>query len=317
MVAIGYAMSSEEHEPNDLVQHARQAEEAGFTFALISDHYHPWIDRQGHSPFVWSVIGGIAQATERLQLGTGVTCPTIRIHPAIIAHATATCAALMPGRFFLGVGTGENLNEHILGDPWPAPDERLEMLEEAIEVMRLLWQGGYQTHRGEFYDVEQARLYTLPEEPPEIAVAAAKPEAAKLAGRLGDAFVNTSADPEPIEIFQSEGGAGKPRYGQITVCWAETEEQGRKTAHEIWPNAGIGGDLSYELPLPRHFEQAAQNVSEEDIGESMPCGPDAERYLQEIRDYEQAGYSHIYFHQIGPDQEGFMRFWKEQLEPKL
>ena len=158
MVAIGYAMSSEEHQPNDLVQHARQAEEAGFTFALISDHYHPWIDRQGHSPFVWCVIGGIAQATERLRLGTGVTCPIMRIHPAIIAQAAATATAMMPGRFFLGVGTGENLNEHILGQRWPPHDVRLAMLDEAVAVMRQLWQGGQQTHRGQYYTVENAWL---------------------------------------------------------------------------------------------------------------------------------------------------------------
>ena len=201
MPELGYALSSEEHLPNDLVRYARQAEETGFSFALISDHYHPWTDRQGHSPFVWSVIGGIAQATERIRLGTGVTCPMIRIHPAIIAQAAATSAAMMPGRFFLGVGTGENLNEHILGAKWPAPDERLEMLEEAVEVIRLLWQGGYQTHRGKHYTVEQARIYTLPDPLPEIAVAAAQPNAAELAGRIGDALVGVAPDEEVIQNF--------------------------------------------------------------------------------------------------------------------
>src|ERR671937_854949 len=161
MTEIGYTLSSEEFGPRDLVRFARRAEEVGFGFALVSDHYHPWIDRQGHSPFVWTVIGAVAQATERLQLGTGVTCPLIRIHPAIVAQAAATSAALMPGRFLLGLGTGENLNEHILGDRWPAPDERIEMLEEAVEVIRELWQGGYQTHRGKHYRVEKARIYTL------------------------------------------------------------------------------------------------------------------------------------------------------------
>src|SRR5438093_7201910 len=169
MVEIGYALSSEEHGPQELVQFARTAEEAGFTFALISDHFHPWIDRQGQSPFVWSVVGGIAQATQRLRLGTGVTCPTIRTHPAIVAQAAATSAVMMDGRFFLGVGTGEELNEHVLGDRWPGPRERLELLEEAIEVIRLLWEGGYQSHYGEHYTVEQARIYDVPDEPPEIA----------------------------------------------------------------------------------------------------------------------------------------------------
>ena len=316
MPEYGYALSSEEHRPNDLVQNARRAEEAGFTFALISDHFHPWIDEQGHSPFVWSVIGGIAQATEGLRLGTGVTCPTIRIHPAIIAQAAATSAAMMPGRFFLGVGTGENLNEHILGDHWPAPDERLEMLEEAIEVIRLLWQGGYQTHRGMYYTVENARLYTLPDEPPPIAVAAAKENAAELAGGAGDALVTTSPDAEVVTAYTEAGGDG-PRYGQITVCWAEDEQQAVETVHRIWPNAAIKGDLSQELALPRHFEQAAQMVSPEDLQGSMPLGPEPEVYLEHVRRYEQAGIDHIYFHQIGPDQAGFFRFWQDELRPKL
>ena len=317
MAEIGYALSSEEHRPSDLVANARAAEEAGFSFALISDHFHPWTDAQGQSGFVWSVIGGIAQATERLRLGTGVTCPTMRIHPAIIAHAAATCAALMPGRFFLGVGTGENLNEHILGEHWPAPDERLEMLEEAIEVIRLLWQGGEQTFRGEYYTVESARIYSLPEELPPIAVAAGKPLAAELAGRAGDAFVGTSPQAELIERFEQAGGRGKPRYGQITACWAQDEQEARRTAFEIWPNAAIKGDLSQELPLPAHFEQAAQMVTEDDVAETVVCGPDPEPYLEQIRQYADAGYDHIYLHQIGPDQQGFFRLYERELRPRL
>jgi G6PDH family F420-dependent oxidoreductase len=313
----GYALSAEEHPPSDLVQNARRAEEIGFTFALVSDHFHPWIDAQGQSPFVWSVIGGIAEATERLRLGTGVTCPTMRIHPAIIAQAAATSAAMMPGRFFLGVGTGENLNEHILGDHWPMPDERLELLEEAIEVMRLLWQGGYQTHRGKHYTVERARIYTLPDEPPPIAVAAAQPEAAKLAGRVGDAFVGTSPDEEIIQEFDRAGGRGKPRYGQLTVCWAETEDEAKRIAHEIWPNAGVEGPLSQELALPEHFEAAAELVTPEKVAETVVCGPDADLHAEKLREYEEAGYDHVYVHQVGRDQEGFFRFYEQEVLPKL
>jgi coenzyme F420-dependent glucose-6-phosphate dehydrogenase len=316
MTEFGYALSSEEHAPQQLVSNARRAEEAGFTFALISDHYHPWIDRQGHSPFVWSAIGGIAQATDTLRLGTGVTCPTIRIHPAVIAQAAATSAAMMPGRFFLGVGTGENLNEHILGDHWPAPDERLERLEEAVEVIRLLWQGGYQTQRGKHYTVEQARIYTLPDEPPPIAVAASEPQAAELAGRIGDAFVGVSPDRELIERFEQAGGSG-PRYGQITVCWAESDEKAKDTAYEWWPNAAIEGSLSQELALPRYFEEAAGMVDAEDVAEKINVGPDPDPYLETIRTYEEAGYDHIYFHQIGPDQEGFFGFFERELQPRL
>jgi coenzyme F420-dependent glucose-6-phosphate dehydrogenase len=314
---FGYALSSEEHRPTHLVENARRAEEVGFEFAMVSDHFHPWTDAQGQSPFVWSVIGGIARETERLRLGTGVTCPTIRTHPAIIAHAAATSAVMMPGRFFLGLGSGENLNEHVVGEGWPAPDERLAMLEEAIEIMHLLWQGGEQTYRGAFFDVEQARLYTLPEQPVEIALAAAKPKAAELAGRAADAFINTSPDEEIIGAFDEAGGTGKPKYGQITMCWATSEEEGAKIACEIWPNAALGGDLGYELPLPAHFEQATEEVTPEQIAEAIPCGPDPDRYLEDIRSYEQAGYTHIYFHQIGRDQDGFFRFWTDELAPKL
>jgi coenzyme F420-dependent glucose-6-phosphate dehydrogenase len=314
---LGYALSSEEHGPNELVRNAKAAEDAGFTFALISDHYHPWVDAQGQSPFVWSVIGGIAQATERLRLGTGVTCPTIRIHPAIIAQAAATSAVMMEGRFFLGVGTGEELNEHVLGDRWPSPQARLEMLEEAIEVMRLLWQGGYRTHLGKHYTVEQARIYTLPEELPPIAVAAAQPKAAELAGRLGDAFVGVTPERGLVTEFDQAGGTGKPRYGQLTVCYAETEEQARKTAFEIWPNAGLEGPLGQELAIPAHYEAAVKLLSEDDVAETVICGPDPARYLEAISEYEQAGYDHVYVHQIGHDQESFLRFYAEEILPKV
>ena len=316
MPALGYSLSCEEHLPNDLVRYARTAEETGFTFALVSDHYHPWIDRQGQSAFVWSVIGAIAHTTERVRLGTGVTCPTMRIHPAIVAQAAATSAAMMPGRFFLGVGTGENLNEHILGDHWPAPDERLEMLEEAVEVMRLLWQGGYQTHRGKHYTVENARIYTLPDEPPPIAVAAAQPQAAELAGRIGDAFVSVSPDEELVQKYKEAGGSGAI-YGQLTVCWAASEEEAKRTAHEWWPNAGITGALSQELALPEHFEQASQMVSEDDVAATVVCGPDPKRHLEKIREYEQAGYDHVYVHQVGPDQDGFFAFYEKEILPRL
>ena len=262
------------------------------------------------------MIGGIAQATERLRLGTGVTCPTIRIHPAIVAQAAATSAAMMPGRFFLGVGSGENLNEHILGDKWPVPDERLEMLAEAIDVIRTLWEGGYQTFRGDYYEVEQARLYTLPDELPPIAVAAAKPGAAELAATAGDALVSTAPDSSVVESYREAGGDG-PRYAQVTLCWAASEEEAKKTAHRVWPNAALGGDLSQELPLPLHFEQAVENVTEDEVAESVVCGPDVERYVEHVQEFLDAGFDHIYFHQVGRDQDGFFRFWEETLGPAL
>lgn len=314
MTHIGYAISSEEHHPNDIVRHARMAEDVGFTFSLISDHYHPWVDAQGHSPFVWSVIGGIATATDHLQLGTGVTCPTVRIHPAIIAQAAATSAAMMGGRFFLGVGSGEALNEHITGERWPETEVRLEMLEEAIAVMRLLWQGGNQSHHGRYYTVENARIYTLPEEPVQVMIAASGPKAAALAGRIGDGFINTSPDREPIEAYEQAGGKG-PRYGQMSVCWGPDAEQALRTAHEIWPNSGLPGELSQELPTPAHFAQASKLVTPEKIGESVVVGPDAAKYLAKIEEYVAAGYDHVYLHQIGPDQESFIRFCEREILP--
>jgi coenzyme F420-dependent glucose-6-phosphate dehydrogenase len=312
----GYALSSEEHGPLELVANARRAEDAGFSFALVSDHYHPWIDEQGHSPFVWSVIGGISQVTERLRLGTGVTCPLIRTHPAVIAQAAATAGAMMPGRFFLGVGTGENLNEHITGERWPVPDERLEMLAEAIEVLRQLWEGGYQTFRGDYFEVEQARIYTLPDPLPPIAVAASKPLAADLAGEAGDALVTVAPDEEIVQRYTEAGGSG-PKYGQVTVCWAATLEEAKATAHRVWPNAGLKGELSQELRLPLHFEQAAQNVTPDDVAETVVCGPDPEPYAEQVAQYLQAGIDHVYFHQVGRDQEGFFRFWETELRDRL
>ena len=277
------------------------AEKSGFSFCLISDHYHPWTTKQGHSPFVWSTLGGIAQATEKIRVGTGVTCPMIRIHPAVVAQAAATVACMMPGRFFLGVGTGENLNEHILGDRWPLPDERLEMLEEAVEVIRLLWQGGEQTHRGKHYTVDHARVFDLPDGAVDVYVAAAQPKAAELAGRIGDGLISTSPDDEVVKTF----GRDKPKLGMIHVAYDTDEKKALKRAHELWPNTALQGPLSQELALPSDFEGAAPMVGEEDIAKSVPHGPDPEPYVELIRKYEQAGFTHVYIHQIGDNQEEF------------
>ncbi|HET9456894.1 MAG TPA: TIGR03557 family F420-dependent LLM class oxidoreductase [Candidatus Limnocylindrales bacterium] len=318
MTSFGYALSSEEHAPADLVRHARLAEEAGFEFALVSDHFHPWIDRQGHSPFVWSVLGGIATATEKLEIGTGVTCPMIRIHPAIIAQAAATTAAMMPGRFFLGVGTGENLNEHVLGDKWPDWDVRARMLEESLEVIRDLWRGEVTSFEGEFYTVENARLYTLPEQPVPIHVAASGPRAAELAGRIGDGFISTAPKPELVEAFaKGRRGKARPHYGQMTVCWGRDEKKARKTAHEFWPTAAIPGEAGQELPNPAHFEQLAEIVTEDMVAEKVICGPDVDRYVEAIEEYVEAGFDHVYIHQVGPDQEGFIEAFAKDVLPRV
>lgn len=317
MTAIGYTLSSEEHGPRELVAQAARAEEVGFSFAVISDHFHPWVDAQGESPFVWGVLGALSQATERLELATGVTCPTTRIHPAIVAQAAATAAALLPGRFSLGVGTGENLNEHVLGDRWPPVVDRQERLAEAIEVIRLLWEGGLKSRRGKHYRVENARIYSLPEQLPPILVAIAGERSADLAAELGDGLFGTSPEAETIERFRAGGGEGKPTYGQVHICWAESEDEAQRTALERWPNAATSGSHAFELPLPAHFEEITEWVEEDDIAESVVCGPDPQRHVEAIEEFAGAGYDHVYVHQIGPDQAGFFRFYEREVLPRL
>jgi G6PDH family F420-dependent oxidoreductase len=310
---IGYSLSSEELGPKALVRHARLAQEAGFQGLWISDHFHPWNDEQGHSPFVWSAIGAIAQAVPAMKVTTAVTCPTIRVHPAIVAHAAATCAVLLDGRFVLGLGSGEALNEHILGDPWPRTDERLEMLEEAVQVIRTLWQGGVQSHRGYHYRVDNARLYDLPESPPPIVISAFGPKATEVAARIGDGFCTTSPEKEAVKEFRDKAGSEKLVAGGTKVCWAEDERQARATVHRLWPNSGLPGELSQILPTPAHFEQASELISEEMLAEETPCGPDLGPHLEMIERFADAGFDELYVHQIGGDEHFFEVYANEVL----
>ncbi|WP_227377510.1 TIGR03557 family F420-dependent LLM class oxidoreductase [Haladaptatus halobius] len=311
MTEFGFNLASETHGPNELTEYARRAEETGFDFAVISDHYHPWTRKQGNSPFVWGTIGAIAQQTEELELGTSVTCPMIRTHPAIAAQAAATAQVQMGGRFFFGVGTGERLNEHIMGDPWPPFSVRLDMLEEALEVIRDLWTGEMLTHHGEHYTVENAQVFTLPEELPPIHVSGLGPRAAKAAGRLGDGFIATSPDGELVNQFEKGGGDG-PRYGGMMVSYAETDEQARNNAHEWWPNAGFKGG-GQELPTPKHFEDALQSVTPEDIADAVVTGPDPQPYIERIQKYLDAGFDHIYLQQTGVNQEEAIEFFQQEV----
>ncbi len=314
---IGYFLSSEEWGPHDLIAQAVKAKAAGFDGLWISDHFHPWNDNQGHSPFVWSTIGAIAQAAKGMKLTTAVTCPTIRIHPAIIAQAAATSAVLLRGKFLLGVGSGEALNEHILGDRWPPADERLELLEEAVEVIRTLWQGGVQSHRGRHYRVDHARIYDLPDSPPPIIVSGFGPKAVGLAARIGDGYCTVGPDADSVKQFREQGGSGKLVQGGLKVCWGEDEAQARKTVHELWPNDGLPGELAQILPTPEHFEQAAALVTEEIATESMPCGPDVDAHLEAIKEYESAGFDELYVQQIGPDQDAFFAAYRDKVLPRL
>ncbi|MFC4058875.1 LLM class F420-dependent oxidoreductase [Planomonospora corallina] len=316
MTTFGYFLSSEEHDPRELVRQARRAEQAGFEALWISDHFHPWIDEQGQSPFVWSVIGALAEATS-LPITTAVTCPLVRVHPAIVAQAAATSAVLTGGRFRLGVGTGEALNEHIIDSRWPPAEERLEMLEDAIELMRELWSGKLVTYRGTHYDVDTARLYTLPDTPPPIYMSGFGEKAVELAGRIADGYICTGPSAELVERFHAAGGQGKPTQGGLKVCYAADEDAARKTVHRLWPTQGIQGEAAQLLPLPRHFEQLAQTVTVEQASEGTPCGPDPEVHLKAIREYVDAGFDEVYINQIGGEQDAFFDFYAEQILPRL
>jgi G6PDH family F420-dependent oxidoreductase len=242
------------------------------------------------------------------------------MHPALVAQAAATSAAMMPGRFFLGLGTGEALNEHVVGAQWPALAVRFEMLEEAVDVIRRLWTGDIVSHRGPHYSVEHARIYTRPNNDsdlPPIIVAGSGPKAAELAGRIGDGFMSTAPKKDVVDAFRAAGGAGKPVYGQVTVCWNEDEAEGKRIAFELWPNTAVPGQLGQDLPTPQHFEQAIQLVTQDAVTEHIVCGPDPERHAHAVREFVDAGFDHVYVHHIGPRQEDFLHFFADEVLPKV
>lgn len=312
----GLFLSSEETAPKEMLEAGRLAEAAGMREVWVSDHFHPWSDEQGHSPFVWAVLGGLA-ATTGLTMTTAVTCPTVRLHPAIVAHAAATTAVMADGRFRLGVGSGENLNEHVLGTHWPEADVRLEMLEEAVEVMRLLWSGGSQSHRGRHYTVENARLYDLPDEPVPVVVSGFGPKATELAGRIGDGYASTKPDAELVKTFEASGGEGKLKQAGIKVCFGPDEAEARQLAHRLWRQTGVPGELNQELATPAHFDQAGALVTEEMVAEKITCGNDPDRFVEAMRPFEEAGYDQLFIQQVGPDQRGFLDFFDTEVRPRL
>jgi G6PDH family F420-dependent oxidoreductase len=313
---IGYFLSSEEYTPAELLEQARAAERAGFEALWISDHYHPWVDAQGQSPFVWSMIGALSQVC-RLPVTTAVTCPTVRVHPAVIAQAAATSAVLHEGRFQLGIGSGEALNEHILGDAWPEAAVRLEMLEEAVAVMRELWKGDDVSHRGRHYTVQNARIYTLPDSPPKVYVSGFGPKAIDLAARIGDGFVSTAPDGDAVKRFRDNGGGDKPCQAGFKAAFAATADEGARIAYEKWPNAGVPGELSQVLPTPRHFEQASELVTQEKAAEAFVCGNDAAAHLEMIDKYAQAGFDEIYVANTGPNYHGLFQLYADSVLPKI
>ena len=317
MASFGYKLMTEEHGPRDLVANAVRAEEAGFEFVSISDHFHPWLESQGHAPFAWSVLGAIAHATRRIGITTGLTCPIIRYHPAIIAQAAATIAVMSEDRFSLAVGAGERLNEHVTGELWPSTPIRHEMLAEAIDIFRLLWGGGVHSFEGDFYDVDHAQLYDLPDKPITVTVGVSGPKSIALAVEKADGIMATSPEVELVQSYRDKAGKGGPVYGEVTLAWAATEEEGRKIAHDRFRFSAFDWSVNSELRDVAGFEAAAKYVRPEDLKDTIPAGPDPEVHLEAVRKYLEAGFDHLVLLGPGDDQEGFIRFCEKELLPKL
>ncbi|WP_305091591.1 TIGR03557 family F420-dependent LLM class oxidoreductase [Prescottella sp. R16] len=313
---IGYKLFAEGYGPVEIVRQAVLAEQAGFDFVEISDHFHPWLHDQNHSGFAWSILGSIAAKTSTLGLATGVTCPFLRYHPAIVAQAAATTALLSDGRFTLGLGSGERLNEHVVGRGWPAASTRTDMLRESIEVIRLLWGGGYRSYRGRHILLEDARVFDLPDPLPPIVVAGSGGPAVAVAAELGDGLFATEADPDLVTRYREAGGDG-PRYAEVSLAWASTDEEALASAHKLFRFSAAGWKVQAELPNPVNFEAAASVVRESDIAESFGYGPDVNRHLERIRTYADAGFDHLALVNAGPDVDGFFRFFTDELRPAL
>jgi G6PDH family F420-dependent oxidoreductase len=316
-IEVGYWLSSEEHGPRALVEHARLAEAHGFEHAMVSDHLHPWVPAQGHSPFVWGVLGAIAEATDRLHVATGVTAPVKRMHPVVVAHAAATAAVQLEGRFALGLGTGEALNEHVVGGEWPRPAVRRRVLREAIDVIRRLFTGEEVSYDGDHVTVEHATLFTRPEAPPPIWVAASGRRTAQMAGEVADGLIGLAPDPTLLSAFETAGGSGKARLAQLHVCWAEDDATAVATTRRWWPNGALPASLLSELARPSQLEDAATLVDDAALAEAVVCGPDPEKAARAVQRFAAAGFTRVYVHQVGPDQAGFMRFWSGAVRPLL
>lgn len=314
---VGYKLAAEAFGPAELIRQAVRAEEVGFDFVEISDHYHPWLDNQGHSPFVWTVLGAIAERTERIGLASGVTCPTVRYHPAIIAQAAATTGIMANGRFTLGVGSGERLNEHIVGPGFPSNVQtRHEMLQEALEIIRLLWRGGYRSYEGKYFDLDDARVFDLPDQAPPIAVAASGPQSARLAAEYGDGLFANEPKPEVVDHYRRAGGRG-PGYAEVPVAWAPDEQTAAQAAWDSSRWALSGWKVMSELPNPVNFAAASTTVREEDIRHTFACGPDPDRHIEVAQKFVDAGFDRLVMQNAGPDPNGFFEFYERELDARL
>jgi G6PDH family F420-dependent oxidoreductase len=316
MLKVGYKLMSEEHGPAELIHNATRAEEAGFDFLAISDHFSPWLEEQGHAPLAWPVLGALATATRRIGLMTAVTCPTMRYHPAIVAQGAATLGVMSGNRFTLGLGAGERLNEHVIGAGWPGIAERHERLAEAVDIIQGLLSGELTNYRGQYFRLDHARLFDRPSAKPAVAMAAGGVEAARLAGRKGDALVATEPRADLVEAFVAAGGSG-PRYAEVSLCYAEREEDAKKTAHRYFRWAASGWPVMAELPDVASFAAASRQVSPEAIAEMVSCGPSPDRHLQAIERFVAAGFDHLILVQVGPAQEGFLGLFERELGPAM
>lgn len=312
----GYKLSTESFDPNEIIRQALRAEQVGFDFVELSDHFHPWLDNQGHSAFTWSLLAAIAAKTDRIGLATGVTCPTMRYHPAIIAQAAATTALISDGRFTLGLGAGERLNEHVIGRDWPGVTKRHEMLREAIEIIRLLWSGGYRSYEGRHLQLEDAQVFDLPQELPVIAVASSGHASARIAAELGDGLFATEPKAQIVDAYTAAGGDG-PKYGEIPVAFAPTPEQGAQAVLEKSRWFVTGWKVMSELPNPVNFDAASTTVREEDVLTKFACGPDPERHAEVVQQYVDAGFDQLVLQNAGPDPDGFFDFCQSDLLPRL
>ncbi|MFC7431068.1 MULTISPECIES: TIGR03557 family F420-dependent LLM class oxidoreductase [unclassified Agrococcus] len=313
---IGYKLFAEDVDPKELVRRAVEAERAGFDFVEISDHFHPWLPEHEHSSFAWAVLATIAAKTETLRIATGVTCPSVRYHPAIIAQAAATLQILSDGRFTLGVGAGERLSERIVGQGWPEVGDRHARLREALEIIRLLWSGGTHSYRGEHLQLVDARVYDLPEQLPPIVVAAGGPQAARLAADLGDGLFSTDPDASLVEAWTAAGGSG-PRYAEAPTAFAPDVRAGAEAAHRRFRFGQLGWKVLAELPDPTAFDQATQAVRVEDMEEAFACGPDVERHVEVVRPFVEAGFDNVALMDASEDPDAFMAFFADELGPRL
>jgi G6PDH family F420-dependent oxidoreductase len=314
---IGYTMMCEQSGPKDLVRDVALAEVAGFEYAVISDHYSPWLDAQGHAPYAWSVLGAAAQATSTIPLMTYVTCPTLRYHPVVVAQKAATVQLLSDGRFTLGLGAGEHLNEHVVGGGWPSADVRHDMLIEAVDIIRSLFAGDYVRHQGRYYDFDSAKLWDLPDQLPPLGIAISGRASAAIAGELADLMIAVEPEPELIEAFGAAGGGGKPSYGQVAVSYDADEGVARKRAHEQFRWFSAGWKVNAELPGTAAFDAASRAVSEDDVAQQIPCGPDVECHLDALRRFADAGFTHVALVQVGGDQQpDFIEWATEELLPR-